>query len=149
MKDSGHPRDPRMGGEFRPQLALQETGKSRQGPSEDHSAFLQSGGNDFGLRSFESGAEIVNLRRDGSNASPLQFRRGLEEHPLPFHFLFHERRDESEFLHAFDLDPRSAFDRDVQVLAESSYPAHQLPRTTKEAPEGDGNLSFQFWGLIV
>src|SRR5207302_10980713 len=45
MKDSGHPRDPRMGGEFGPQLVLQETGKSRQGPSEDYSAFLQSGGN--------------------------------------------------------------------------------------------------------
>src|SRR5207244_13547415 len=98
MKDSGDPRDPRMGGEFGPQLALQKTGKSRQGPSEDHSAFLQSGGNDFGLRSFESGTEVVNLRGDGSNASPLQFRRGLEEHPLPFHLLFHEPADESQFL---------------------------------------------------
>src|SRR6266550_2389521 len=118
MKDSGHPRDPRMGGEFGPQLVLQETGKSGQGPSEDHSASLQSGGNYFGLRAFESGAEIVNLRRDGSNASPLQFRRGLEEHPLPFHLLFHERGDESEFLHALYLDPRSAFNRDVQVLTD-------------------------------
>src|SRR5438552_18907624 len=105
MKDSGHPRDPRMSCEFGPQLVLQETGKSREGPSEDHSAFLQSGGNDFGLRSFESGAEIVNIRGDGSNASSLQFRRGLEARTLPFHLLLPERGDEPEFLHAFDLDP--------------------------------------------
>src|SRR5439155_473220 len=149
MKDSGHPRDPRMGGEFGPQLVLQETGKSRQGPSEDHSAFLQSGGNDLGLRSFESGAEIVNLGRDGSNASSLQFRRGLEEHPLPFHLLFHERGDESEFLHALDLDPRSAFDRDVQVLADGPDPAHHLPRRTKEGAEGEGDFPRLFGRLDV
>src|SRR5207237_10316662 len=111
MKDSGHPRDPRMSREFGPQLVLQETGKSREGPSEDHSAFLQSGGNDFGLRPFESGAEMVNLRRDGSNAPPLQFRRGLEHHPLPFHFLFHAQERDSEYLPPFNLAPGSRLAR--------------------------------------
>src|SRR6267378_858722 len=145
MEDAGHSRDPCMSRELGTQFSLEEPGKTREGPAKDYAAFLQSGCNDFGLRLFEDGAEILETRRDGSNASPLQFLRYFEEHPLPFHLLFDERGDESEFLHPFDLDARSAFDGYVQILADRPDPPDYLARRTKEGTEGECDLP-RFFG---
>src|SRR5207249_2208224 len=108
MKDSGHPRDPRMGGEFRPQLALQETGKSRQGPSEDHSAFLRD-------------VQVLADRSDPAHHLPRGTKEGSEgEGDLP------------RLFGGLDVRARRDFDernpKPVQAIDHLALRLAQLPR---------------------
>src|SRR5437762_13568010 len=127
--------------ELRAQSPLQEARESGEGPSQDRSASRRRRGDDLGLRFPEHGGHVLHGRGDGSNASPLEFGRDLEEHALTFDLLLDEGGDEPQFLDALDLDPGPSLDRDVQVLSDRPDAAQDLPRRPQQVPERRGTLA--------